>query len=146
MNEFNNPTNIFVDLGAGNGNFAKAVLEANIFKDVIASDISDSCINACKKQGLQTIKCTIEEFDNSSIDCITFNDLIEHVFDPYAFVLGCYNKLNLNGILMLSTPNGEGFDFKILKEKTENITPPEHIQYLTPFQVLLERVGLEVVR
>lgn len=147
MKEFDIPSNVFVDLGAGNGNFAKAVLEANIFNDVVATDISDSCIDACKKQGLQTIKCTIDEFNNSSIDCITFNDLIEHVFDPYAFVLECYSKLNLNGILMLSTPNGEGFDFKILKEKTENITPPEHIQYFNPhsIKVLLEKVGFEIV-
>lgn len=147
MKEFNNSSNVFVDLGAGNGNFARAVLEADIFKEVIASDIADSCIEACKKQGLRTRKCTIVDFDDSSLDCITFNDLIEHVFDPYAFVFECHKKLQHNGILMLSTPNGEGFDFKILKEKTENITPPEHIQYFNPIsiKILLERVGFELV-
>ena len=48
---------------------------------------------------------------------------------------------------MLSTPNGEGFDFKILKDKTENITPPEHIQYFNPksIKILLEKIGFEII-
>lgn len=142
-----NLKSIFVDLGAGNGNFAKAVQEANIFEEIIASDIADGCIQACENQGLQTKKCTIKDFENSSIDCITFNDLIEHVFDPFDFLSDCYNKLTKNGILMLSTPNGEGFDFKILKEKTENIVPPEHIQFFNPVSIklLLSKIGFKVL-
>ena len=63
------------------------------------------------------------------------------------FLSDCYLKLKKNGILMLATPNGEGFDFKILKESTENITPPEHIQYFNPksIKILLEKVGFEVL-
>lgn len=143
----NNQKKLFVDLGAGNGNFSKAIQEANIFDKVLATDISDECIKSCKKQNLETKKCTIEDFVNESIDCITFNDLIEHVFNPFEFINSCFNKLKQNGILMLSTPNGEGFDFKILKDKTENITPPEHIQYFNPksIKILLEKIGFAIV-
>ena len=65
--------------------FPKAVQELSIFRKVIALDISDGCIESCKKQGLETKKGVISDFDDSSIDCVTFNDLIEHVFNPYAF-------------------------------------------------------------
>lgn len=147
INQSVNEKKVFVDLGAGNGNFAKAVQEANIFEEVIASDIADGCIEACKKQGLKTKKCTVTDFEETSIDCITFNDLIEHVFNPFEFLSACYSKLKENGILMLSTPNGEGFDFKILKDKTENIVPPEHIQYLNPksMEIILKKIGFEVL-
>ena len=40
LKDLNNKLKTFVDLGAGNGNFSKAILEANKFKDVIASDSS----------------------------------------------------------------------------------------------------------
>lgn len=142
-----NKLNTFVDLGAGNGNFAKAIDEENIFREVIASDISEVCIESCKKLGLKTKKCSIEDFEDASLDCITFNDLIEHVFDPVEFIKECHKKLSADGILMLSTPNGEGFDFKILKEKTENITPPEHLQYFNPksIRMLLERLNFNIV-
>ena len=142
-----NKQTYFVDLGAGNGNFAKAVQEGNIFKTVIATDISDNCVASCKSQGLDSRKCTVTDFDDDSIDCITFNDLIEHVFNPYEFLSNCYKKLSNNGLLMLSTPNGEGFDFKILNSETENIVPPEHIQFFNPrsIKIILENVGFEIL-
>ncbi len=146
INAVNNKKGLFVDLGAGNGNFSKAVLEKNIFKQVIASDISKDCVDACQAQGLNTHKGTISDFDEDQIDCIVFNDLIEHVFSPYDFVKKCFKALQIGGVLMLSTPNGEGFDFQILKDKTENITPPEHIQYFNPSSIkfLLNKVGFKI--
>ncbi len=41
----------------------------------------------------------------------------------------------------------EGFDFQILKDKTENITPPEHLQYFNPYSIknTLERIGFKVI-
>jgi SAM-dependent methyltransferase len=141
------PKTLFVELGAGNGNFAKAIKEESIFDRVLATDISSKCVLACQEQKLETRQCTIEDFEENSIDSIAFNDLIEHVFNPCEFLKHCYFKLKENGVLMLSTPNGEGFDFKILKDKTENITPPEHIQYFNPnsIRVLLERVGFKII-
>ena len=147
INEDKNKKELFVDLGAGNGNFSKAIQEANIFNKVIATDISNDCIKSCQKLGLETKKCTIDEFLKSSIDCITFNDLMEHVFSPFEFLSTCFEKLREDGILMLSIPNGQGFDFKVLKDKTENITPPEHIQYFNPesIQILLEKIGFKII-
>ncbi len=147
INSTENQKELFVDLGAGNGNFSKAIQEAEIFHNVLATDISDECIESCKSQGLEAKKCTISDFRDGSIDCVTFNDLIEHVFNPFEFLSSCYNKLRKNGILMLSTPNGQGFDFQILKDKTENITPPEHLQYFNPYSIknTLERIGFKVI-
>ncbi len=137
---------LLVDLGAGEGNFSKAVQEAQIFDVVIASDISDKCIESCRKRGLKTKKATVDEFEDHSINCITVNDLIEHVTSPFDFLTSCFKKLMKNGTIMLCTPNGEGFDFKMLGEKTENISPPEHLQYFNPVSIgnLLEKTGFQI--
>ena len=142
-----NKQDTFVELGSGGGSFAKAILESHVFKRVIASDISELCVELCKKQGLDAKRATIHDFHDNSIDFIAFNDLIEHIFNPIDFLTACYNKLTQNGMLMLSTPNGEGFDFKILKEITENIMPPEHIQYFNLISMgnMLEKVGFKII-
>jgi 2-polyprenyl-3-methyl-5-hydroxy-6-metoxy-1,4-benzoquinol methylase len=147
IEQSDNQKKLFVELGSGSGNFSKAIQEANIFDKVLATDISDKCIKSCQKQSLETKKCTIKDFSNESIDCIALNDLIEHVFNPFEFLDLCFSKLKQNGILMLSTPNGEGFDFKILKDKTENVTPPEHLQYFNPksIHILLRKIGFEII-
>jgi SAM-dependent methyltransferase len=71
------------------------------------------------------------------------NDLIEHVYDPQSLLEECYRSLKPRGYISIATPNGEGFDFKIIKEKTKNITPPEHLNYFNPYSIdlLLKKVG-----
>lgn len=137
----------FVDLGAGNGNFALAVAEMNLFEHVIACDLSPHCASVCKSVGLETVHGTVESFAADSLDCVTSNDLIEHLCDPAAFLLQLRSRMRHGGMVMLATPNGEGFDFKLLREKTDNITPPEHLQYFNPHSMatLLERTGFKPV-
>lgn len=137
----------FVEIGAGNGNFSRAIQERGLFESVLALDISETCVESCRAQGLEARLGTIEDLPEQSVDCIAFNDLIEHVFDPRAFVASCVTRLRKGGVLLFSTPNGAGFDFRLMQADTVNITPPEHIQYLNPgsARALLEQSGLEVI-
>jgi UDP-glucose 4-epimerase len=75
------------------------------------------------------------------------NDLIEHVFDPLSFLKQCRNALRPSGFISIATPNGEGFDFKILKDKTGNIAPPEHLTYFNPrsLEMVLKKAEFEIV-
>lgn len=133
------------DLGAGSGAFAKALLDSGFFNEVVAVDFSDDCVAACSKLGITAIKGSVQ--DISEVDILTMNDLIEHVFDPISFIKSCHAALNDGGFIAIACPNGEGFDFSIMKEKTVNITPPEHLNYFNPFSMtrLLEENGFEVV-
>ena len=134
---------IALDIGAGSGAFSSCLNRTGFFNDTIALDISDSCVDACKSCGLTAKKGTIADIETESVDFICMNDLIEHVFDPLALLWECRRVLRSKGIISIATPNGEGFDFKILKEKTKNITPPEHINYFNPdsMAILLKRAG-----
>jgi 2-polyprenyl-3-methyl-5-hydroxy-6-metoxy-1,4-benzoquinol methylase len=138
---------IALDLGAGSGAFSICLKNTDFFQDVIALDLSEACVKACRKQGLNSSVGTIESIDADSIDLICINDLIEHVFDPSSFLTNCLRVLRKGGYISIATPNGEGFDFKILKDKTQNITPPEHLTYFNPhsLSLILSKTGFQTV-
>lgn len=142
-----NTPELAVDLGAGSGAFALALKKQNYFKKVLALDFSKDCVDKCKSLGLDAKRGSVDILKPNSVDLITMNDLIEHLFDPKNFLEKCFNALKTNGFMTIACPNGEGFDFKIMKEHTVNIHPPEHLQYFNPgsIEILLVRVGFEIV-
>lgn len=143
----NRKKEIAVDLGAGTGAFAYALEKSGCFDHVIAIDYSDECVNACLKRGLTAVKGSVDYFGSQSVDLLTMNDLIEHLFNPGEFLRKCFSALKSEGFISIACPSGEGFDFKIFKENTVNITPPEHLNYFNPnsLSMLLESVGFTVV-
>jgi 2-polyprenyl-3-methyl-5-hydroxy-6-metoxy-1,4-benzoquinol methylase len=138
---------VAVDVGAGSGAFSLCLKESGFFSEVIALDLSRFCVQACQKQGLKTHLGQVKELANSFADFICMNDLFEHVFDPLVLLKQCYAVLKPGGFVSIATPNGEGFDFKILKGKTGNITPPEHLTYFNPssLSALFKKAGFETI-
>jgi SAM-dependent methyltransferase len=72
---------------------------------------------------------------------------IEHVFDPEKYIRSIHDALGEDGILVLTTPNVEGFDLLLLKDKSDNTAAPDHINYFHPESItlLLERSGFKVM-
>lgn len=138
---------IALDVGAGSGAFALCLKRSKLFSDVITLDLSESCVSTCAKLGLNAQQRNINEMSSDYVDLISVNDLIEHLYDPFTFLLECYRTLRCSGYIAIATPNGEGFDFKIMKEKTVNITPPEHLNYFNPYsmELLLKKAGFNVL-
>jgi 2-polyprenyl-3-methyl-5-hydroxy-6-metoxy-1,4-benzoquinol methylase len=136
-----------VDLGAGSGAFALVLKNIEYFQKVLAVDFDIDCCNACQKVGLETLQGSVESLEENQVSLITMNDMIEHLFSPREFLEKCYASLRNGGYISIACPNGEGFDFKIMKEKTVNITPPEHLNYFNPesLEILLNSAGFEVV-
>ena len=141
-------TGIAADIGAGSGAFALALKETWFFKKVLAFDFAEDCVRACVKRGIEAYRGSLEDMPEGSVNLLTMNDLIEHLSDPLSFLRKCYSTLLPNGFIEIATPNGEGFDFKILKENTVNITPPEHLNYFNPtsIRILLKRAGFSILR
>lgn len=136
-----------LDVGAGSGAFSLCLKKTGFFRDLIAIDLAESCVQACKNQKLSAYCAEVKDMDSHSVDLVCMNDFIEHVFDARSLLKECFQVLRVNGFISIATPNGEGFDFKIMKEKTRNITPPEHLTYFNPFslQTLLEHSGFRVI-
>jgi SAM-dependent methyltransferase len=99
----------------------------------------------CRGAGLDATTQNVAEMAAGTFDLVCMNDVFEHICDPPGFLGSCRKVLAKGGFIAMGTPNGEGFDFKILKEETGNITPPEHLNYFNPvsIEVLLQRCGFE---
>ena len=138
---------IVIDIGAGSGAFSNCLKKSEFFTKVIALDLSEDCVSVCRKSGLDAICGTIWNLKDNSADLICINDLIEHLFDPLNFLKKCHKVLSNEGYISIATPNGEGFDFKILEDNTENITPPEHLNYFNCFSIdlLLTKAGFKTI-
>ena len=47
----------------------------------------------------------MDELPNGYFECITFNDVLEHLVDPYMVLTKMKDKLATNGIIVCSIPN-----------------------------------------
>lgn len=146
-NKYINNFNKIVDVGAGYGTFCEVMKEKNIFKEVIAVEPSIGLAETCTKRGINTINLPIEKVNLENVSVITNFEVIEHLFNPRDFVNSCADILPKDGLLVITTPNIEGFELNMLKTLSPNIGGPDHLNYFTPKSlcILLENCGFEVL-
>jgi 2-polyprenyl-3-methyl-5-hydroxy-6-metoxy-1,4-benzoquinol methylase len=128
-----------LDLGAGEGNFAKYFYEKAHW-DVITSDFSSYGMRENNPALLNTlIQGDIYSVLNEQIDSgekfhlINLKNVLEHVLDPVQLLDKIKNLLELKSLLRIVVPNDySGFQELLLeKEKTHDswFAPPEHLHY-----------------
>lgn len=147
------PNRILMEVGAGFGLFCEEIQQAELFQRVIAVEPTPNLAQDCRKRGLEVIESPIEQVkhrdflaDNEYIDVIVSFEVIEHLFSPRDFIQQCADLLGTDGVLMLSCPNGKGFDIEVLGEKSVAIDV-EHINLFNPASLsgLLEACGFEII-
>jgi len=138
---------IALDVGAGSGAFALCLRQSGYFSKIYTCDLSKHCVDCCAALGFQAIQGTIEDMKLSSVDVICVNDVLEHLFNPCVFLSEIRRVLRPRGYVAFATPNGQGFDFQIMRHDTKNITPPEHLQYFNPQSLdgMLRRQGFKTI-
>jgi 2-polyprenyl-3-methyl-5-hydroxy-6-metoxy-1,4-benzoquinol methylase len=97
-----------LDVGCGNGCFAEVIKkqntaevwgielmeqEANLAKQVIDKVFAGPCENF------------IDNLPDDYFDAIYFNDVLEHLVNPYLVLSKIKNKLSTNGVIISSIPN-----------------------------------------
>jgi SAM-dependent methyltransferase len=145
--KYRNDFGTIVDVGAGYGTFCEVMKEINAFRKVIAIEPSTGLAETCEKKGIETINKPIEKVSLENVSVVTNFEVIEHLFEPEEFVRACSKILPKDGILVITTPNIEGFELKMLKTLSPNIGGPDHLNYFTPYSIsyLLERCGFDVL-
>ena len=138
---------VLFDVGAGFGTFCEEVKKTGLFRRVVAVEPAPGLAQTCRNKGLEVIEKPIEQVEVGSAGVITNFELIEHLFDPGAFIRSCRNSLQMNGLLILTTPNCNGFDLSLLGKASDNIAGPNHLNYFTSesLSVLLTRCGFSVI-
>lgn len=97
-----------LDVGCGEGLFGKA-LKDRFGAEVWGIDINEESVEMAKER-IDTVFCNdivhlLKELPDSYFDAIYFNDVLEHMVDPYSLLENIAPKLSANGVVVASIPN-----------------------------------------
>jgi SAM-dependent methyltransferase len=117
-----------LEFGSGYGYLTYALNQHGF--ECTGVEISDQAVEFSKKQfGDHFVCSTIENFQSQSkFDCIVATEVIEHLADPFEFLVKCKTLLNPNGVIVLTTPNKTFFPSDM---KWESSLPPIHLWWLS---------------
>ena len=142
-------TNAILEIGAGFGTFCEEVQGRNVFTRVVAVEPTPDLASTCRQRGLEVIEKPIEKIQLTAtelFDVVASFEVIEHLFAPADFIGHMTRLLRPGGIMMLSCPNGLGFDIETLGTAS-NTVDHEHLNYFNPKSLagLLAKHGLDML-
>jgi len=148
-NKYKTKTDSLLEVGAGFGTYCAEIQSRGAFRKVVAIEPTPNLAATCRKRNIDTIESPIEEIQlspDSKFDVIVNFEVIEHVFSPKEFLSHIHRMLNHDGLLILSCPNGDGFDVKTLKTESDTVDH-EHLNYFNTYSigVLLNSCGFKTL-
>ncbi len=135
-----------VDVGAGYGIFLEEWRTRFPRADLIAVEPSQNLAQICRGKGFKVVEDIVENvhgYDGYADLLVCFEGL-EHVYDPVSFVKTLSALVRPGGHVFVSTLAVDGFDIQTSWEKSNRISPPHHINFLSVagFRAVFERAGL----
>lgn len=138
-----------VDVGAGYGIFLDEWRARFPHTDCLAVEPSESLAQQCRSSGLPVIADVVENVAGYEgwADLVTCFEVLEHVHAPLDFVTVLKGLVRPGGCVCVSTLCVDGFDLQMLWDKSTQVSPPHHINFLSVrgFERLFARAGLEDV-
>lgn len=140
---------LLVEVGPGFGTFAALASESGTFECVVAIERTPEMAAACRKRGVTVIEQAVEDVSLAELgqaDVVVSFEVIEHLFDPKAYLQAAARLLRSGGLLLLTCPNGEGFDTATLGANSPAVDS-EHVNLFNPESLagLLARAGFEPI-
>jgi len=112
-------------------------------------EISAHASEEARKIGLDVKTGVLEDarYADSSFDCVTMWDVLEHVPDPTKHMIEVNRILPPGGLVVIGTPNLDHTRFKMQRENWRHLKPAEHIFYFMKSNIsrLLDKTGFDVV-
>ncbi|WP_096702049.1 class I SAM-dependent methyltransferase [Magnetospirillum sp. 15-1] len=137
-----------LEVGPGFGTFSSVATQSGAFRRVVAVEPTPEMAAACRQRGVEVIEKRIEDLDGAvdRADVVCAFEVIEHLFEPARFVRGIRNVVAPGGLLILSCPNGEGFDMALLGGKALAVDA-EHVNLFNPDSLsrLVRDAGFEIL-
>jgi 2-polyprenyl-3-methyl-5-hydroxy-6-metoxy-1,4-benzoquinol methylase len=103
-----NNTKTILDVGAGQGNFLKKVkqkLNCETWGVELEKKAYLKAVENVDKIFLGTVEDNLQNLPDNYFDCITFNDVLEHLIDPSDVLEKIKFKLKKDGVVVASMPN-----------------------------------------
>lgn len=138
-----------VDVGAGYGIFLDEWRAQSPRTELLAVEPSASLARECRSKGLPIVEDIVENVTGHErwADVVTCFEVLEHVHAPLSFVRALKGLARAGGCVCVSTLCVDGFDLQMLWERSTQISPPHHINFLSVrgLERLFARAGLEDV-
>ena len=138
-----------LDVGCGGGLFL-GMLRDRGFRVVGLDWSREAAAIAWKRQGAAAVCGSLEKapFASGSLGAITMFHVIEHLYDPRAYLIAARQLLEGKGRLIVQAPNAACWQFRILGRKWNGIDVPRHLYDFRDgdLERLLESCGFEVAR
>ena len=135
-----------LDVGCGYGYFLDEARGA--FASRVGTEFSDGAAAHARSLGLDVVSGGIDELPaDAAFDCIVGTHVIEHVYDPRAFVGRLHALLRPGGTLLLATPDMASGWRRFMGRHWPSFKVPEHVVYLDGGALgrLYASAGLEAV-
>ncbi len=138
---------MLVEVGAAHGLFCDEIRKLNLFRRLIAIEPTPDLACECRTLGFETIEAPWEKVRlDQPAQVIAAFEVIEHLFDPRAFLNWCHANLLAEGHVLFTCPNIAGFE-TLLLGKASGAVDHEHINLFTPQSLcrLIEACGFTVI-
>lgn len=138
-----------LDVGCGGGLFLKMLAERS--HQVVGLDFSLGAATAAwRHNGVPAVCGTLTQapLPRGSCSTVTMFHVVEHLYDPVAYIDAARDLLTPNGRLVIQVPNAACWQFLLLGENWSGIDVPRHLLDFRSkdLDILLDRCGFEVVR
>ena len=139
----------FADVGAGYGLFLSELREAAPSWSLTAIEPDAPLAAICREQGFETLERWVEDIGDRELDFdfISAFEVLEHVYDPIAFMTACRRLLRPGGYALVTTLTISGFDLQVLGQRSRSISPPQHLNFpsVSAVPAMAAHAGLEVI-
>ena len=98
-----------VDIGCGQGGFLRTLKE-NGYTNLLAVDPSPFCVELIKKQGIEAICSTLEDFcPSQEFDLVCLTAVMEHLFDVQSAVKALIRITGNKGSIFIDVPDASRY-------------------------------------
>jgi hypothetical protein len=137
--------NLWIDIGAGAGEYLKTVKS----KNKIGVEVSSDGRKLMEHAGLSTMspKQYLKSKDLKA-DVISFWHVLEHLEKPWEYLSVAKKNLSTNGEVVIGVPNIDSLEFKFFKNYWFHLAPMYHLWHFSPLsmEIMLRKEGLKIIR
>ena len=131
-----------LDIGSGYGTFCEELQALIPQIPVVGVEPALGLQEICRQKNIPVVpkrleEVTVEDCLGRDIVAATSFELLEHLHDPGNFISTCSDLQHPGSLLIMTTLTWDGFDLQVLREHSNSIHPPHHINFFTKKSISL---------